>query len=75
MANTTDADEDGPHVPIVCAACETTSRIPLADVADAIDRHNEQLHDGEPIAEVDPDIADRIADLAASDLGLLEDAD
>ena len=75
MANTTDADadEDDPRVPIVCPACETTSRIPLADVADAIDRHNEQLHDGEDIAAVDPDIADQIADLAASDLGLLED--
>ena len=73
MANTTDADEDGPRVPIVCPACETTSRIPLDDVADAIDRHNEQLHDGDDVAEVDPDIADRIADLAASELGLLGD--
>ena len=73
MANTNDADEAGPRVPIVCAACETTSRIPLADVADAVERHNEQLHDGDDVAEVDPDIADRIADLAASELGLLGD--
>ncbi|MFA9416433.1 hypothetical protein [Natrinema sp. HArc-T2] len=75
MANTNEADEDGPHVPIVCPVCETTSRIPLSDVADAVDRHNEQLHDGDDVAAVDPDIADQIADLAASDLGLLEDAD
>ena len=73
MANTTDSDEDDPRVPIICPACETTSRVPLTDVADAVDRHNEQLHDGEDIAAVDPDIAEQIADLAASDLGLLED--
>ncbi|RZV11133.1 hypothetical protein BDK88_2369 [Natrinema hispanicum] len=75
MANTNEADEDGPRVPIVCPACETTSRIPLADVADAVERHNEQLHDGDDVAEVDPDIADQIADLVATELGLLEDAD
>lgn len=75
MANTNEADEDGPRVPIVCTACETTSRIPLADVADAVDRHNEQLHDGDDVAEVDPDVADQIADLVATELGLLEDAD
>ncbi|QCS41889.1 hypothetical protein [Natrinema versiforme] len=73
MTNTTDADEDAPRVPVVCPACETTSRVPLSDLADAIERHNDQLHDGDDIAEVDPDIADRIADLAATDLGLLED--
>ncbi|WP_254765075.1 hypothetical protein [Natrinema marinum] len=73
MTNTSDSDEDGPRVPVVCSACETTSRVPLSDVADAIDRHNEQLHDGDDIAEVDPDVADRIADLIATDLGLLGD--
>jgi len=47
--------------------------VPLDTVADAIERHNEQLHDGDDIAMVDPDIADQIADLVATDLGLLED--
>lgn len=73
MTATSDSDE--PQVPIVCPECETTSRIPLADVADMIERHNEQLHDGDDVATVDPDIADRIADLAATDLGLLEESD
>lgn len=73
MTNTNEPTEDGPRVPVVCPECETTSRVPLSDVADAIDRHNDQLHDGDDVAEVDPDVADRIADLVATELGLLED--
>ena len=70
----TPPDDDGdPAVPITCPGCETTSRVPLADVADAIDRHNDQLHDGEEVARVDPDVADRIADLVAEEMGLLGD--
>lgn len=71
----TSDDTDSPRVPIVCDACETTSRVPLSDVADAIERHNDQLHDGDAVAEVDPDVADRIADLVADELGLLENAE
>ncbi|MFB1066196.1 hypothetical protein CP556_12700 [Natrinema sp. CBA1119] len=73
MTNTSESDEDAPRVPVVCPDCETTSRVPLSELADAIDRHNEQLHDGDDVAAVDPDIADQIANLAATDLGLLED--
>lgn len=66
-------ESDDPQVPIVCTECETTSRVPLADVADAVDRHNEQLHDGDEVAAVDPDVADQIADLVATELGLLKE--
>ncbi|ELY49618.1 hypothetical protein [Natronorubrum sulfidifaciens] len=69
---TAGTESGDPGVPIVCDACETTSRVPLDAVADAIERHNEQLHNGDDIATVDPDIADQIADLVATDLGLLE---
>ena len=65
---------DDPDVPIVCTACETTSRVPLADVADAIERHNDRFHDGEAVAEVDPDLKDVLADLIAEDLGLFEES-
>ncbi|THE64334.1 hypothetical protein D8Y22_13035 [Salinadaptatus halalkaliphilus] len=65
--------DDDPTVPIVCTDCDTSSRVALSDVADAIENHNERLHDGEDIATVDPDIAAHIADMAATDLGLLED--
>ena len=65
-------DSDEPQVPIVCPECETTSRVSLPDVADAIERHNAQLHDGDDVARVDPDVADRIADLVADELDLLE---
>jgi hypothetical protein len=65
--------DDDPTVPIVCPECDTTSRIPLPDVADAVARHNDQLHDGETIATVDPDVADSLADLVAADLGLFEE--
>jgi hypothetical protein len=68
--------DDDPTVPIICSACETTTRVPLPDVAEAVERHNENVHDGEAMAEVDPAVADRLADLVADDMGLLdEDAD
>lgn len=67
------ADESEPTVPIQCPDCETTSRVPLSTVGDAVDRHNDHRHDGEEIARVDPDVTDRIADLIAEDLGLLEE--
>ncbi|MFB6135557.1 MAG: hypothetical protein ABEJ04_02250 [Halobacteriaceae archaeon] len=62
-------DEDtSPDVPVVCPECETTTRVPLSEVAAAVERHNEQLHDGERVARVDPDVADQLADLVAEDL-------
>ena len=64
--------EDTPTVPIICPECETTTRIPVDTVADSLERHNEQLHDGEDVARVDPDIADQIQTIVAEDLGLLE---
>ena len=64
--------EDTPTVPIICPECETTTRIPVDDVAESLERHNEQLHDGEEIAHIDPDIADQIQDMVAEDLGLLD---
>jgi len=64
-------DDEQPDVPVRCPECETTTRVALTDLADAIERHNEQLHDGEEIAEVDPEIAEHVADLIAEDLGLL----
>jgi hypothetical protein len=64
--------DDAPTVPIVCPACETTSRVPLPELADALERHNDQRHDGDQVAEVDPDVADRVADLVAEELGLYD---
>ncbi|MDG5774896.1 hypothetical protein VB773_15560 [Haloarculaceae archaeon H-GB2-1] len=67
-------DDSEPRVPVVCPECETTSRIELSELADSIARHNEQLHDGEQVAEVDPEVADELANLVADELGLLDDA-
>ena len=64
--------DDEPDVPIRCEACETTTRVPLSAVADAVARHNDRLHDGEPVAEVDPALTDQLADVVAEELGLLE---
>jgi len=66
------AGDDEPAVPVICSDCETTTRVALPDVADAIERHNDQLHDGEQVAEVDPDISEHLADLVAEDLELLD---
>ncbi len=62
--------DGGPRVPVRCPACETTTRVALDEVADAVARHNEQLHDGEAVAEVDPEVADHLLDLVAEDMGL-----
>ena len=66
----TDAASE-PTVPITCPECETTSRVPIDDVAGAIERHNDRLHDGAEVAEVDPALREEIADMVAEDLGLL----
>lgn len=58
-------------MPVVCPECETTTRIPLQDVADSIERHNDRLHGGEDVARVDPELAEELADVVAEDLGLL----
>ncbi|WP_181685740.1 hypothetical protein [Halorhabdus salina] len=64
--------DDESSVPIVCDECGTTAQIPLSDLADQLEAHNERMHDGEPVAEVDPDVADQLADLVADELGLLD---
>lgn len=63
--------QSSPRVPIVCSACETKTRVQLAELAASVERHNQQQHDGEEIAEVDPALADELADLVAEELGLL----
>lgn len=66
-------DAEGPRVPIVCPECETRTTVPVAEAGDTLARHNDRLHDGRSVAEVDPAIRERVADLAAADLGLVED--
>lgn len=68
-----DAEESTPDVPITCPECETTTRVPIEDVAAAVERHNAQLHDGEDVARVDPAIAEQLQDLVVDDLGLLDE--
>lgn len=67
----TDTGDTEPDVPIHCSACGTTTQVPLPEVAETIDRHNERLHDGEEMAQVDPELVDQLADMVAEDLGLL----
>jgi hypothetical protein len=68
-----DSDEEVPEIPIVCSACETRSYVPFPDVEETVARHNENLHDGDPIAQVDPDVMDELADRVARDIGLFEE--
>jgi hypothetical protein len=60
-----------PTVPILCEECGTETRLPLSEVGETLDRHNEQRHDGQEVAQVDPAIADELANLVAEDLDLL----
>ena len=66
------ADTDDPEVPILCEECGTETTIPLSEVGEMLETHNENRHDGEQCAQVDPELADRIQDLVAEDMGLLE---
>jgi len=68
-----DETDGEPRAPVVCEACGTTNRVPLSAVAEAIDRHNERVHGGEAVAEVDPAVRDALADLVARDIGLLDE--
>ena len=68
------ADETDPTVPVVCPDCGTETGMSIDEVADAVERHNERLHDGEQVAQIDPAIAEQVTDLVAEDLGLLEDS-
>ena len=63
--------ERPPEVPVVCRECGTETEIPLSELAESIERHNRTLHDGEEVAEVDPEIADHLADIVAEEMGLL----
>ena len=67
----TTADER-PEIPVVCTACDTRTRVPFDDVEGAIERHNQQLHDGEAVAEVDPDVLEQLTDRLGKDMGLLD---
>jgi len=66
-------DDEAATVPIRCPECDTTTRVEMSTAADAIERHNEQLHDGDDVAGIDPDVADEFANLIAEDLGLLDE--
>ncbi|MFB6079103.1 MAG: hypothetical protein ABEJ80_09010 [Halarchaeum sp.] len=60
--------DDEPTVPVICDACDTTNRVALDDVAATVERHNERVHDGEQVAEVDPDVTSALHDLLAADV-------
>lgn len=64
-------NDRGPEVPVVCPECETETRVALSELAESLRRHNSTLHDGEDVAEVDPEIADHLADIVAEEMGLL----
>lgn len=68
---TDDDTTETPEVPVVCPECGSTSRVPLSEAAATIDRHNERLHDGADVAQVDPEVADHLVDMVAEDLDLL----
>ncbi|MFB6280963.1 MAG: hypothetical protein ABEH40_02975 [Haloferacaceae archaeon] len=65
--------DEAPRVPIVCQECGTTTEVPVAEVRETLARHNDRLHDGRSVAEVDPAVRERVADLAAADLGLVDE--
>lgn len=67
------SESDLPEIPIICSECDTRTKIPFSEVENAVTRHNRQLHDGEPVAEVDPAVLEELTDFVAADLGLLDE--
>lgn len=67
------AEEGEPTVPVVCEACGTESDVALSEVSAVVERHNDTVHDGAEKAGVDPAVADELANLVATDLGLLDE--
>lgn len=66
------ADEEMPEIPVVCTACDTRTQVPFEDVEAAVERHNDQLHDGEPVAEVDPEVLEALTTRLGEEMGLFE---
>ncbi|WP_018259435.1 hypothetical protein [Halomicrobium katesii] len=64
-------DDELPDIPVICTDCDTRTRVAFDEVEAAVERHNEQLHDGEAVAQVDPEVMEVLADRVAEDLGLL----
>lgn len=64
-------DDEMPEVRLRCPDCGTEAMVPVTEVANRADRHNESVHDGEPVAGIDPEVADHLLDLIAKDMGIL----
>ncbi|ACV48174.1 MULTISPECIES: hypothetical protein [Halomicrobium] len=64
-------DDELPDIPVICTDCDTRTSVAFDEVEAAVERHNEQLHDGEAVAQVDPEVMEVLADRVAEDLGLL----
>ena len=60
--------DDDPTVPVVCEDCGTDTRVSLSDLRETLDRHNENQHDGDDVAQVAPRIANELANVVAEDL-------
>lgn len=67
------SDDDSPQVPIHCPECETTTRVPLSALQERIESHNESVHDGDDIAQVDPAVAEQFQQIVLEDSGLLDE--
>jgi len=65
------SDDELPDIPVVCDGCGTRTSVAFDEVEAAVERHNEQLHDGEKVAQVDPEVMEALADRVAEDIGLL----
>ncbi|WP_050047505.1 hypothetical protein [Halanaeroarchaeum sulfurireducens] len=70
-----DSEDAPPTVTIECPECGTESKVPLPDAAERLDTHNERVHDGEAVAQLDPVVADRLADILAEEMGIWEETE
>lgn len=66
------ADEEIPEIPVVCPACGTRTQVPFEEVETAVKHHNEQLHSGDAVAEVDPEVLEALTTRLGEDMGLFD---
>lgn len=56
------SEDKEPDIVISCPDCGTRTTVPLTDVTDAVDEHNESRHDGDDVAGIDEDFLDGVLD-------------
>jgi len=62
------SEEDVPDVVISCDDCGTRTTVPLTQVSDSVDEHNDLRHDGDEVAGIDEDFLESTIDVLRDEI-------